>query len=314
MQDPASPPATSQQAAGHEMRTTFRAALLAPTDAPSNAPSSETRDRFFDNAKGLLLLMVVGMHFHSAIDPCKSPIDVIIIPGLATVMPCFSFISGHLTAPTLTRPRVARLVTMTFVLCCWNAVYTLETKYTAAAALTLSHNETGNSTEAIEARKQFAALQKAADTPLVPLDLLSLKFTTWFLLSLIVWRATLPALLLLRRPLLIVSLLAVAGPYTDLGSSSVSTILGFWPFFIAGHLMPREKLIAWRTSCKLRCAYICSGFALLLFVIITAIAAPAALGLLAFFGCLYGQGFVAEPEAIENGGAEGYCRDPLPLL
>ena len=57
MQDPASPPATSQQAAGHEIHTTFRAALLAPTDPSSNAPSSETRDRFFDNAKGLLILI-----------------------------------------------------------------------------------------------------------------------------------------------------------------------------------------------------------------------------------------------------------------
>ena len=79
------------------MQMDRRAALLAPTDPPSNAPSSKTRDSFFDNAKGLLLFMVVAMHFRPAIGACTSPIDIFILPLFAVVMPGFSFISGHLT-------------------------------------------------------------------------------------------------------------------------------------------------------------------------------------------------------------------------
>lgn len=287
--------------------TTSHAALL-PSVASQLAPDeSDTRDRFFDNAKALFMLMVITVHFHIAMTPCGSPIDILIVPLFCVVMPGFSFISGHLTAATLTPPRIVRLLVSLVVLCVWNTIYILQGKFGALAALalvnaTLDHNASlANST-----RDELANLETAAKAPLVPFDILTIRQVTWFLLALIVWRATLPAVLLLLRPLRValITLVALAAPFTDFGSSPLSTVFGFWPFFVCGHLVPRERLVAWRASCKLRAVYLMS---LLLLAGVPAI--PGGTAAIVGLTCLYGQGFANLGRAGANS-----CREPWALL
>lgn len=67
----------------------------------------------------------------------------------------------------------------------------------------------------------------------------------WYLASLACWRVLLPALMSLRRPLLVTAVLAVAvGWASDVGYAwSASRTLVFLPFFVAGHVygLPRPR-------------------------------------------------------------------------
>ena len=91
------------------------------------AKRSPSRDCFFDNAKAILILLVIAVHLQLSLDTGPIPVVAQLEPVLfLIVMPGFSFISGHLTPPTLTEKRARRLV-MTVVLLVFNSLYTLET-------------------------------------------------------------------------------------------------------------------------------------------------------------------------------------------
>ena len=85
-------------------------------------------------------------------------------------MPGFCFLSGHLSAGSLTKPRVARLLIMLLVLLNFNSMYLFEIKYGSVAALSIvnaSHIKLDNTTH-----PTLEAIT-AADAPMVPFDVLS---------------------------------------------------------------------------------------------------------------------------------------------
>ncbi|EOD11814.1 hypothetical protein EMIHUDRAFT_452303 [Emiliania huxleyi CCMP1516] len=220
--------------------------------------AADSRDYAFDNTKGVLIFLVIATHARGMApggEKCAiAPIDDVLVPLLVhVVMPGFSFISGHLSAPRLSAPRTARLLTSLVVLALFNALYLLVEKFSAVAALRISDTH-----DLAIPDNLTSVIERMADAPLVPINLLAARQVTWFLLSLIAW------------PLAAATLVALAAPFTAAGSasgSSLSTVFGFWPFFVAGHLLPRARLEALRRS--------------------------ALVGAVEFRGvaCLYGEGF-----------------------
>ena len=259
-----------------------------PTEVqPSEKPPQ--RDHYFDNARAALLLFVIALHTKHLFGCPVFPIDQLILGLVFVVMPGFCFLSGHLSASSLTRPRVARLLIMLLVLLNFNSMYLFEIKYGSVAALSIvnaSHIKLDNTTH-----PTLEALISAADAPMVPFDVLSERNVTWFLLGLIVWRATLPALLLLRWPLAISTLVAVVAPFTGVGASSISTVFGFWPFFVAGHLCSRARIEAVRASIRVRVAFVAALLLIAALAAVPATAKGAAAAVVPTVVCLYGEGF-----------------------
>ncbi|TDW29247.1 acyltransferase family protein [Cryobacterium psychrophilum] len=68
------------------------------------------------------------------------------------------------------------------------------------------------------------------------LDYSTASWTLWFLLALIIWRITLPYLVMLRYPLLISIILSISSGYIDSIDSTftLSRTIGLFPFFVFG--------------------------------------------------------------------------------
>ena len=119
-----------------------------PTEVqPSEKPLQ--RDHYFDNARAVLLLFVIALHTKHLFGCPVFPIDQLILGLVFVVMPGFCFLSGHLSASSLTRPRVARLLVMLLVLLNFNSMYLFEIKYGSVAALSIvnaSHIKLDNTT------------------------------------------------------------------------------------------------------------------------------------------------------------------------
>ena len=163
-----------------------RDALLG--DALLSAPLA--REPFFDNVKGLFLLLVLAVHLHLAF-PCELPgfkgVESIL---LLAVMPGFCFVSGHLScASPHKRERMVRLLKLAALLLLWQTIYILHTKLGANAAIALLPllRPTANSTATNSSTA--ARLERIAETPWVPFAIWSTPEVTWFLLCLLVWCA-----------------------------------------------------------------------------------------------------------------------------
>lgn len=76
------------------------------------------------------------------------------------------------------------------------------------------------------------------------LDYSTASWTLWFLLALLVWRITLPYLVLLRYPLLISILLSISAGYINQIDSTftLSRTIGLLPFFVFGWKLRQWKL------------------------------------------------------------------------
>ena len=76
------------------------------------------------------------------------------------------------------------------------------------------------------------------------LDYSTASWTLWFLLALLVWRITLPYLVLLRYPLLISIILSISSGYIDSIDSTftLSRTIGLLPFFVFGWKLRQWQL------------------------------------------------------------------------
>jgi len=77
----------------------------------------------------------------------------------------------------------------------------------------------------------------------------------WFLFCLVVWRALLPFLTMLRRPLLLSVSLGTLAVVTDATNTYFRTCLTFMPFFVAGFQTQPETLKKWRRP-VVRCCFV----------------------------------------------------------
>lgn len=174
------------------------------------------RDHRIDNAKGILIFLVVLGHCLEAVQGWEHPI----IKGLLTAiymfhMPAFVFLAGITAKRDQLGRRVANLA---IILVLFQLAYVVP-----------------------------ATLRSGS----YPVDPLQPYWILWFLLSMVWWLALLPLIVRLRFPLLVSSLVAVgAGLLPWAGYTlSASRTLVFLPFFVAGHIygkhvitmLPRSK-------------------------------------------------------------------------
>lgn len=176
------------------------------------------RDYRIDNAKGVLILLVVLGHFLESVQGwsdslLRGPLTLIYMFH----MPAFVFLAG-ITAKTDSLGR--RIANLAVILVLFQVAY--------MAPTTLI--------------KGFYP-----DSPLQP------HWILWFLLSMVWWLAALPFIRKIPAPLLVsvaAAVLVGALPFAGYALSSSRTLV-FLPFFVAGHLYGRQILGAlprWRSA------------------------------------------------------------------
>lgn len=194
--------------------------------APPSDPSAETppptktpRDPLLDNARAILITLVVVGH---AIESMDTELSNIIYTWIYSFhMPAFVAISGFLSRSYNNEPKqVARLLTGLLV------PYLIFQTLHALEQDLLKGNDIG-------------------------FTLWDPVWTLWFLMALIAWRLLTPLLRTLRYPLIFAVTISVLAPLDDgLDSTlSLARILSFLPFFTLGLLCTPEflgKVRKWR--------------------------------------------------------------------
>jgi fucose 4-O-acetylase-like acetyltransferase len=208
--------------------------LSVDVDAVATPKKAEAREVFFDNAKGMTVLAVILGHTMMSY---VMMFDVAILracfimDGLVA-MPAFSFLSGHLSSATLTPRRKVGIAKMLLTFIIYQIFYFL-----AAQFFVDMHVDAPGVNGGMGAQHK----------PALPLPVWQQENVSWFLLCLIVWRATLPLFARLRRPIAVSVTIAMLSIFMDAGQNFMP-IFGFLPFFIIGHTYSREDLWALHTK------------------------------------------------------------------
>lgn len=179
--------------------------------APLSRTAPGRRDALLDNAKFLLIALVVIGH---ALAPSRGTpvVDAVSTWIYAFHMPAFIVISGYLSKSFDASPRrVERLVLALAV------PYLLFWSLHVGLATLLGHG--------------------APDSPLDP------AWTLWFLVALFVWRLSVPLWQRLRWPLATAVAISFAAAFVELGAAlDVGRILSLLPFFVLGLALRPEHL------------------------------------------------------------------------
>ncbi|GAA3763714.1 fucose 4-O-acetylase-like acetyltransferase [Spinactinospora alkalitolerans] len=170
------------------------------------AAAPKRRDALLDNAKFLLIVLVVVGHVISPATDTRLA-DAVYFWIYLFHMPAFVLISGYLSKSfDGGARRVDRLLT------------------TVAAPYLIFWG--------IYALQSLTADRGLPDTPLEPLWL------TWFLAALFVWRLTVPIWRRIRHPLPVAVLVSLAAGVVETGEAfGMSRILSLLPFFVLGLLL-----------------------------------------------------------------------------
>lgn len=181
---------------------------------PAAAETTPARDARLDNAKFLLIGLVVVGHM---LGPMRDygPANVLYYWIYFFHMPAFILISGYLSRSFTTSPRrVEKLI------------LTLAVPYLVFWAVD----------HAVHAL-QRGSLPDA-------LSLLQPTYALWFLVALFLWRLSVPVWQRLRWPVAVALVVSVCAATTDLGSGTlaIGRVLSFLPFFVLGLTLRREHL------------------------------------------------------------------------
>lgn len=183
-----------------------------PHDA--SAPA-RARDPFLDNARGILIALVVVGHTLECFDVIGDVLGGTLYKAIYSFhMAAFVIISGYLSRSYRNEPRqVKRLLTAMLV-----PYVIFQMVHEAGKALLLG--------------QEFA------------LQLVVPAWTLWFLFALMVWRLLTPVLRQLRHPLVFAVAISVIAPLDpDLDSTlSIGRLLGMLPFFVLGLVCTPEVL------------------------------------------------------------------------
>lgn len=174
--------------------------------------TSAGRDPVLDNARAVLIALVVLGHIHGEVPGTLSKVVSVWIYSFH--MPAFIFICGYLARTYRSAPhQVARIVTGLL------APYLIfQTLHAVIRAITLGNG--------------------------FSVQYLKPSWTMWFLLALAMWRLVTPVLKILRWPLITAVLLSVLAPLMD-NLDQTLTLARFFslmPFFVAGLLARPEHL------------------------------------------------------------------------
>lgn len=186
------------------------------------APPHRSRDPFLDNARGLLIVLVVVGHTLECFGALAGTLGSTLYTAVYSFhMAAFIMISGYLSRSYRSEPRQVRRLVTAMVL----PYLIFQLVHEAGKALLLGQA--------------------------VQLQLVLPAWTLWFLVALLVWRLLTPVLRRLRHPLVIAVAIAVIAPLDpDLGAVlSLGRIAQMLPFFVLGLVStPRmlERLLAFR--------------------------------------------------------------------
>src|SRR5690606_26717780 len=190
--------------------------LMTETPSSTTSPARpRARDPFLDNARGLLITMVVVGHTVESFHVLDQVIPDMVYTAIYSFhMAAFVAISGYLSRSYRNEPRQLKRVLSSIV-----APYLI---------FQMVH----------EVAKHFLEGRN------LELQLFLPAWTLWFLLALLVWRLLSPLLRSLRHPLLIAVAVAVIAPLDpDLDSTfSLGRIAGMLPFFVIGLISTPETL------------------------------------------------------------------------
>lgn len=196
------------------------------------AKGGKDREAFFDNVKGLTVLVVIFSH------TCMTYVSIFDIAimracwvmGALVAMPAFSFVSGHLSSADLTPKRMVGIAKMLLVFMTYQLLYFLAGQiYVVLPKAGYIHGGMG-------AHKEAG----------LPLPIWGQENVSWFLLCLVVWRVVLPLVVRLHRPILCSVVVCFLSIFLDEGKNFMP-IFGFFPFFILGHTYSRADLWAMRS-------------------------------------------------------------------
>lgn len=170
--------------------------------------TESTRQPYFDNLKGILIILVVFTHclydFQSS-----AVINLITDTIYVFHMPAFVFISGYLSKSTHSRSHVALLRLF--------SAYLLFNTFTMFVQFYIND---------------------------LPFSIITPYNSCWYLLAIIIWRLVIERISKLKNALIWAVFAALsAGFFSDLTNVfSVSRIVAFFPFFLAGFKLPKEKV------------------------------------------------------------------------
>ncbi len=183
------------------------------------AAALKSRDPYFDNARAVLIVLVVIGH---VIEMSSSGAARGLYTWIyAFHMPAFILVSGYLARNfTASAKQCGRLLASVLV------------PYLIFDVL---HSLVG-------AAVNGKAPQFSLGIP---------AFTLWFLFALVAWRLMVPLLKVLRRPVLVaVAVSLVAGLGTGTGSAVLDRTLGFLPFFALGILLTPEGIERFKAATR----------------------------------------------------------------
>lgn len=186
-----------------------------PTATASTPPARRPRDPFLDNARGILIaLVVVGHTIECFFDTSEVLSDTLYTWIYSFHMAGFVMISGYLSRSYRNEPRqVRRLLTAMLV-----PYVIFQVIHELAKMILLGHE--------------------------FHLQLFLPAWTLWFLLALLLWRLATPVLRQLRYPLVFAVAIAVISPLDpDLDSTfTLGRLVSMLPFFVAGLVSTPEML------------------------------------------------------------------------
>lgn len=167
------------------------------------------RDSYFDNFKGLLILLVVIGHFTGAFIYKNHLMEFLVITIYGFHMPAFAFVSAYFSKRNNLLKLVKTLLIPYFV---FQTVYFLFLY-------------------AIGRDSSFELLQP--------------YFTLWFMLSLFCWRLIINKIIKIKGILLISYIIAVLSGYiTVIGAfGAIGRTITYLPFFILGYTFNRDKFL-----------------------------------------------------------------------
>jgi len=183
--------------------------VLRPRSA-AHATRSRSRDPFFDNAKFLLVTLVVVGHSWTLLPDVStsSPVYVFLY---AFHVPAFVLVTGYLSRSfTFTKANLVKLFTTVV------APYFVFETLLALFRTTVGH-------------ESFGMLYLSPHWPM------------WYLTALFLWRLATPLLKKVRHPMVVAVAVCLLGGLHTLPPLDLARATGMLPFFVAGLLMTREQ-------------------------------------------------------------------------
>jgi len=176
----------------------------------SHRSSTRSRDPFFDNAKFVLVTLVVVGHSWTLMPdvPTSSPVYLFLY---TFHVPAFVLVTGYLSRSfTFTRRNLRKLFTTVVV-----PYFVFET------LLALFRMIVGD--------EDFSTLYVDPHWPM------------WYLTALFFWRLATPLLNRVRHPMVLAVAVSLVGGLNTAGVLDISRAMGLLPFFVAGLVMTREQ-------------------------------------------------------------------------